>query len=670
MNNIIDKLRLCVDEHEVWELLKDEKLHPEYDALFGDDPIMLPNHHRILCPANLPKNHFGLMARVVSYLRFRGFHGPINYGGGVLIRMQKYQTIWNDLLALELVDSQEKDLSSIDNKALDRWLSEQTKSFGAASIHSKVTRLNEWQALSNKLPRFLTSGTIQNHIFPDFKELEDKVKNEQPDRQEGKEKYPLFLMLPILKEAINNLENYTDDIMLLMENQAHLNDTNIHSTSRMTRIKYFFRDTTYLFKEPRLMQYQELCKSFKASIKKRWNADAQKLYKQWKEEENEMYDEKPGPRRLINDAVRRWIAANVIILGIFSGGRSQEIVLQPRNIRTPKTRYHELDKGFQFTRIIWKTEKNGKLLQNPMPPLGIKAYHNLSRFSELFDGKHSGELILEDFSKSGKRTRNRMYFLLQYFSVWVHGKDELRLQPHQLRHAIASLVTRLNERNGLMIAAKLLGHRSANMTMEYEAQLKNIIVNQMQYMADTSEKFKEAMQEYNADESLLVFNEKIKPNVAAGEKFYGNAKEFVEYTGEVVNNIETWFQVIEASLTSGEYGIIDCGTHICVHSLKNRHQMACQRGFNLSDYTGVPLQPVACVGSSCANALYTEEQAKAINPGFKSIRELAPKELQEMAKEWFIAVADNIPTPDLQIYEEYKADQQRKYKEDSEAING
>lgn len=671
---IIESLQLCIDENEIWELMKNEKLHPKHDALFADDPILLPNSYKILSPINLPKNSFGLLARILSYLKFRGALGIINYGSGSYSHMGSFRTIWNDFLQLNLVND-EDGINGINTALLNSWLNDQISKHDSKSIIFKTIRFLEWQSAYNKLPRLLCNDAIRYYQFPDTKDLKELVNEAQPARMESKEKYPPPLMWDILQEAIKYIQDYTKDIMHLMEHKQYLGNPEVNATTRFNRIIYFFRKTEHEFKEPRLRGMQKICKEFVRTrdkvIWKKWYASAQEQYQRWSDEklgEPNHY----GSNTVLVYAVRRWVAANSLILALFNGGRSQEITLQPRNLKTPKTRYHELDKGMNFTRIAWKTERNGKLITTPMPPIGIQAYRNLCRFSELFDGQKTGEIILEDYNKNGERKTQKMYLLLQQFSAWVHGNNALKLTPHELRHAIASIVTHLDKRNGLILAAKLLGHRSATMTMTYEVQLKNFIVEQIQYMADTSEEFKDSMRDYHAKESLKVFNDKIVPSVENGESFYGPAKSFVEFSGDVIKDKKSWFEVMEDALTSGEYGIIDCGTHFCIHSLKSPHQMSCQRGFNLSDYRDAPLIPSVCVGSTCANSFYTEEQAEAIGTvTFKSIKELAPKELQEVAKEWFILQAECLSSPDQKIYEEYMTDQERKNKKnDKESING
>lgn len=657
MNNLVKELRLCVDEREVWELFQNEKISPDHDALFCDNPIILHNSHRIPSPLNLPINSYGLLIRSVAYLRFRGYLGHINYSGGTYNYISKFQTIWSDWLK-EGVINHNGEINKITAEKLNTWLENQIKVNDAATIIDKVRRLTDWQSLMSLLPSVLTNDVLRNYNFPNLAELTKGVKEIQGERKH-KEKYPLHLTFPIIQEAINYIENYTNDIMVLMELKTHLGAPEVNDSTRESRIMYFFRDTSHTFREPKLNKLQELCKIYTRT-----------KYLEWKKNKTKAMPGE-GPITIVNEAVRRWTGANLIILGLFTAGRSQEITLQPRNIVTPKTRYHEIDQGYRFSRIIWKTARNGKLLEMPIPPIAHTAYNNLCRFSELYDGKKTGELIIEEYNKSGKRTNLRMTYILKNFAIWVHGKGGPNFTSHELRHVIASLMTHLNDTNGLLMASKLLGHSSANMTQTYEIQLKNIIIKQMQYMADTSEEFRNTVEEYQAKESLSVLNNVLKPKMEVDENFYGSNKGIMQFSGDIVTNPQKWYEFYKEAILAGELFIIQGATCICAHSLKNPHQMSCQRGINLNDYTGILPQPSACTGSTCSNAIYTEQDAEALMlKQSKSIKDLAPKELQEMAKEWFYVVGDDLQTPDKKIIDEYIADQNRKNKLHNEVING
>jgi hypothetical protein len=365
MINITKQLKLCVDEREVWELMKDEKLHPKHKQLFCDSQIILPNAHQILSVANLPNNSFGLMARIVSYLKFRGYLGHVNFGSGPLQYIRKFQTIWNDMLKLNLLFDGDE-VNDITTNMIDNWLKDQLKNASSRGILGKIVQLKDWQSCHELLPFFLTNNAIRQYNFPSFNDLEEHI-NETNPNYKNKETYPRHLMWPIIQEAIIYIEKYTDDIILLMENKARLGDPTVHHSSREQRTIYFFRDVQHTFQEPRLKELQQVCRSYKSTSHSLWKKKVRLLFEDWKKDDRELLITQYGILNTVIFAVRRWLASNAIILALFNGGRSQEIILQPRNIKTPKTRYHELDKGMNFTRIVWKTERNGKLLTNPMP---------------------------------------------------------------------------------------------------------------------------------------------------------------------------------------------------------------------------------------------------------------------------------------------------------------
>lgn len=635
MGDFLEQLHLCVNEDEVWNLIKDVKLSPEHEVKMGDKPIILPDSHDYDGIINLPDNNFGLVARLVSYLTFNGYLGHVNYGGGAQSYIGKFRTIWNDLSEIKSM----LNISEINEELLERWIRSQIdKGYGAISIMRKVLRLEDWHKASTMLPHFLSFNKAMVYDCPSYAELQDKHDKESAQNWDNNDiKYPLHLLLPILEESIKYVSIYTDDIEEMMVQQRHLNDNSLVNYHLNNRTCQFMKNTEHCFNEPNLVALQLYCRTLKST----WQPSSKFPGK--------------GPRTVISEVVQRWQAANLIILSFFSASRSNEISRQLRNIGTPKTKYHEIDKGYNFTRVIWKTSRHGKLHTTPLPPLGMQAYRNLSRHSEQTDGEITGTLQFTDWLiLNSKMHADRMGYMLKKFSHWIHGEDKLHLAPHQLRHAMASILNHLNDRNGLMIVANLLGHDSAKMTLTYESQMKTIVLNKIHHMANTNEDISGAIREYEEQESLRVLNESIMPDLNEGKVFLGPAKGITQFTGSIVNNPESFFLFHSQAIKDGQLIMTQTPVCVCVRPTHNIGQMACQRDIKFEDYSNVPVQPAACKGSVCSNSLFGEQNCEMLMGQTQSVKDLVPEDLREMASQWFFVVGDGLEMPNQKIITEYE----------------
>lgn len=634
MFNLSKEISQCLNEKELIELLKNTRISPDIETIFSDKKLIFYDSHYNLSSIDLPDNDFGLAAKVVSSLKFHGYLGHQNYSGGALAHLGKYRTLWNDFIRLKDINS----FREIDSELIEAWIRNQLdQNLNPISIMRKLNRLIDWQNASPYLPEFLLLDFVNIYECPSYLELKNKHDFMNRNREENsnfdKTKYPLHLLLPILKEAITYIENYTKDIELLMENREYLlsNQQNSHNI-----IHRFIQSQEYQFQEPSLKNMQKICLSTN--------------FASW---QFEQFPEKKGPRSIIYNAVDRWQAANLIILGFFTASRSNEISRQIRNIQVKKTKYHEIDKGYNYTRIAWKTSAKGKIITTPLPPIGLKAYQNLSHHSVLCDGKETGVLIFKGYNSNSIQYSDRMNYVLKKFSYWVHDDEEQPLTSHQLRHAMASLMSHLNDHNGLMIVAKLLGHESIAMSMDYQSQLKNIVLKQIEFIGETNIEVGTSFKEFKEEESMRVLDNTILPALKNGKVFVGAAKDFVDFSGDIINDVDSWYKFHSDAIKAGEEIIMQGSVCLCVHSTKNPKQMACQRGINIENYIGVPPQISACKGSSCPSSLFTEDACERLLNQSKSVKDLAPKDLQELAKDWFYAIGDVLDIPDQQILDEY-----------------
>ncbi len=641
MFNISKEICRCLNEEELIKLLKNTRISPNIETTFSDKKLIFYDSHYNLSSIDLPANDFGLAAKVVSSLKFHGYLGHQNYGGGALAHLRKYGTLWNDFNRLRDINS----FRQIDSELIELWIRNQLdQNLNPTSIMRKLNRLIDWQNASPYLPEFLLLDFVNIYECPSYLELKNKydfvIRNREENSNFDKSKYPLDLLLQILKEAIIYIENYTKDIELLMENREYLLSKGRKSCHIIHR---FMQSQDYEFQEPTLANMQKNCSSTNLGT---WQHDK--------------FRDREGPQGIIYNAVDRWQAANLIILSFFTTSRSNEISRQIRNIEIKKTKYHEIDKGYNFTRISWKTNAMGKIITTPLPPIGLKAYKNLSKHSVLFDGKNTGNLLFKCFKLNSSQHTERMNYVLKKFTYWVHDDEEQVLTSHQLRHAMASLMTHLNDHNGLMIVAKLLGHDSIAMSKDYQGHLKNMILKQMEFIGETNTEVGMSFKEFSQEESMRVLDNVILPAVKDEKLFVGAAKSFLDFSGDIINDVDSWYQFHAEAIKAGEEIIMQGSVCICIHSTKNPNQMACQRGINVENYAGIPPQISACKGSSCPSSLFTEDACERLLNQSKSVKDLAPKDLQELAKDWFYAVGDVLDIPDQRILDEYISIKEKK----------
>ena len=152
MFDLSKKISQCLNQKELMELLKNIKISPTDEAKFGDKDLKLPDSHDYLSNIHLPDNDFGLVAKVVSSLRFYGYLGHQNYNGGVLAHLGRYRTIWNDFKKLKNLNS----FRDIDSELIELWIRNQLdRGMNPNSIMIKLNKLFDWQNASAYLPEFL-----------------------------------------------------------------------------------------------------------------------------------------------------------------------------------------------------------------------------------------------------------------------------------------------------------------------------------------------------------------------------------------------------------------------------------------------------------------------------------------------------------------------------------
>jgi hypothetical protein len=249
--------------------------------------------------------------------------------------------------------------------------------------------------------------------------------------------------------------------------------------------------------------------------------------------------------------------------------------------------------------------------------------------------------------------KERLRDIIRNFSQEVNGEDAPALNPHQLRHAMVSIITLLNDVDGLTLAAMLTGHTSFKNTIDYTQQLRTMIHRQFQYLADQNTDLEEAVIEYEESISIKVLDEKVAPKIREGKHFFGNAAHYVS-SGNIIRNVEADIAVHEAQIKQGQASLRDLGYAYCWHDAISIERTPCQRGFD-TNYDGIlPIMPVACIGSECKHYFKDEDQVAAMMESANQLKACAPEDLQERAGEWLYVINNGLSETDTKMVEKYK----------------
>jgi hypothetical protein len=634
----LKKLPFCASEEEVWELMGDVIMPESDNSKFSDEIIQLKDNIQRYSSIKIDKDAFGLGIRLLYMFRMNGYLGYVNYGSGPLYYLK-------NLRQMISVIQQNKEYCTpmdINVKARDFLIQHDTRKGNLnTSIKIKINYLNNWLTLAPYLPYFLTINpdTMEgSSIYNDFLDKYLKEIDLTQDAKNNKAVFPIHLLSPVLSKAIHYIEHYTEDILLLAT-QREAFFLNKHDNSRGARSRKIIQSlktTAHTFTEPSLTHLQHYCKTLVGNT---WKSNPQHYG--------------VGPLTIVSEAITRLQAACAIVILTLTSARSQELLLQPRNVKMPKTKHHELDHSYNFTRIIWKTARYGKIHTVPIAPIGAKAYQTLSKLSEYFDGKKTGQLYLSSISGNDMPYKERLRDIIRNFSQEVNGEDAPALNPHQLRHAMVSIITLLNDVDGLTLAAMLTGHTSFKNTIDYTQQLRTMIHRQFQYLADQNTDLEEAVIEYEESISIKVLDEKVAPKIREGKHFFGNAAHYVS-SGNIIRNVEADIAVHEAQIKQGQASLRDLGYAYCWHDAISIERTPCQRGFD-TNYDGIlPIMPVACIGSECKHYFKDEDQVAAMMESANQLKACAPEDLQERAGEWLYVINNGLSETDTKMVEKYK----------------
>jgi len=619
MLDYTEQLKKCAHEDEVWALMQGRIYSNSDNSAFADETLYLRRNSLSFVPVASTLDFMGLVYRVILYLRLDGEMGNAPTNGGNCGTARHFERTIRELKEYGIFEAP----SQLTGQMFDEYIVAQRKSDNTEStIRAKLSHFEKWDSYKHLLPFFLqlphdliTSSSEWNSVL-------EGSRKERLDYKNGlggsKKPYPLDQWAIIITEAIDYIENYSEDCLLAAQIYKDANAQNLSGWAKTTCITKLFRTTNHRFSEPRLAMVQNHALSLPNN---RWETMPKNKGK--------------GPTATCLNAVHKLQAACVIIVLILTAMRKGELEVMMRYPKTKKTAHYELDGSLKLERLIYKTADTDKGELHPIavPPIVTHAFDLLSRISEISDSRQEGPINLMTLHH-GKDINNvgRIASLIQDFC------DDLDIHmpsPHQFRHALAFLIAFLNDDIGIELAMTLLGHKSTEMTRKYMGHYKQVILETFSEMFDENDQICKSVADMQTEQSSQAL-EKIIVAVENDEPLVGPiAKRLlrgVEFAGSITNEGKVFFAKSQRLLLErGMLAIVEHTTHFCVRDLTDPAPMPCHIGLVTDDFINVPVVSAQCQ-TNCGCRLYTEPQVEEIKLLSLEMEEHYPDDLVELVK--------------------------------------
>lgn len=611
-----ENLPKCTSPEDVWNLM-DGYVYPKSDnSLFGDESLVLRTDSIRFSSITPPEGLMGLAYRTLVYLKLDGEMGQAPINGGAYRVAALTNRVLRELNELKEIQTP----SEITGKLLDDYIRiQKDKGISPRGIYTKIYRIKEWYEYAHMLPFFMRLNLTLFEESEAFEKLQAESLQEQKNYYDGiggaKTPYPLDQLKIILSEAIDYIENHTADCLFAA--QIHKETKTLQQDSGKNvgvRIATkLFRETSYHFSEPSLAEMQKYILSLKTS---RWVSNPK--------------DKGNGPIQTMNSAIHKLQASCVIVTLMLTAMRSGELDVFERYPKFRKSTHHELDESLSLERIVFKTAEsdNGERLEMVIPPIVIKAIDILSQLSENLDGKDTGPLNFRSFvqRKTNQNDPKRINDLIWNFC------NELGIDApssHQFRHAMAFIVSYLNDADGIELAMMMLGHKSTAMTKKYLGHYKTLAMKTLDAMFAENKLMQEALLEFQQEQSAEGF-EKIVNELAEDHPMVGPIiKRYSQFSGSMTDEAKAFFIKSQRLLLErGMLAIVQHPTHFCVRDLTDSAQMSCQLGFNREDFAGAPVMPSQC-DPKCGCRLYTQQNITVLKEQAKEMEQAYPEDIRE-----------------------------------------
>lgn len=634
----LEKLPTCASEEEVWELFKSQVFPNSNESLFNSGEITLKVSEIKYSPIIPPSETIGLAYRTVLFLKLNGVFGKIITGGGCYTIGGALLRVLNSFLSYKKFNSP----LEITSNMIDRFILEgQEKGNSVFSTYRDLFQIEHWLNNNARLPYFLRLTTdllSQSKLWGELKESKDKEFLEYTQDIGGSNPiYPLNQLKIIVNEAIEYIDNYSDDCVDAARIYKQVKNLQMSSEGTRNRITKILFNQEHLFTEPNLKMIQE---HIKASRKTYWT----------KMEGGLVY----GPLVCIVESIRKLQGACSIIILMLTAMRRGEFNTLKRYPDISPSEHNEIDNSFQLSYIIYKTAftEAGDESTVPVPQYVVKSIYLLSVLSELKDDEKIGYINLSSFSKVDSKHND-----YRVNSVIFSFCNELEIEPpniHQFRHAMAFIVAYMNDAHGIELAMTLLGHKSIEMTKKYLGHYKQIVQNNFDIMYEENDTMREvylALKETLDKEAL----ENVIEQIELESPMVGPIiKRIPQFSGSLTQEAKIFFsKSLRLVVEKGIFAVTQFPTHFCIKDLTDSTQMACQIGLNLDDYKGAPILPLQCE-PKCGCRLYTGANIEILKELTDEVEEAYPDELRERLQQNTYFDAESFKDPYKQYIHEHE----------------
>lgn len=614
---------------DLWNKMKDREFPNAHSSLFSDSHIALESKtgKTMKRKFTLQNQLADVSLRLIMFMKLSGDLNGLPVGSGKANYFNQLQ------LALKMIFEVQQDIllmSDIESGTIDTIISHYRKYTKNKSLRPMVTKLNkleEWILYGNdNLPHFLRLDPSVLRQSKEFIQLMvDYNKERRKEQTSGspREPYDLPSVKIMASQSIVYIENYFNDIEIIAQEYVKLRGRE-HNYKYRTMF-YFFKNTSYTFQEPTLIQIQTECQKAKTHTSHSGGRNVHKVIQRMKE------------------IISIFEGACVFIIILLTAMRSQELI---RLGRYPLIHHGEF---LALKKIIFKTasDESGEEVTIPIPEIVQIAIEKLSKLCQISDGSITGDLIINDIKYVDKKhVDSRINSMIVNFSKYCNVNKAPT--AHDLRHTMAFLISTMHENSSLKIVQTLLGHKNTKMTLEYLGHYNRLLRN--------------AIDELNTKESAH-FVQTIVHDIDNGKKLFGPMGERImgDYTfiGSYSDNItELLSRSLLALIEKGQLAIIQTPVCFCIHDLTKGESMACQRGFNIKNFINEKPKPSRCEGASCSNALFTKSHLeKMVHDNITNSEEIPDEIKDRLMQNTYFADSggfDTLKNPHMKLIQSYQ----------------
>lgn len=565
-NKILENLKQAVCTEDIAKIFENEKFPNKNGTLFNDNKIFGHENSdgKFFIHIKLD-GEFEVAFKVIVYLKLYGLIGKKPFNSGITHWLNSFQSLLHEIKEIDIDINRISDISS---NFIDLYIEKKLKTVTPYTLKRKINYLKDWFVLANQyLPYFLKLEEdllTNSKLYPDLIKKSAEYRAKEYLIENSRKSYPLHLLKIMLSNSIKYVEDFSNDIIKICEHY-------LHRKKEESSQRYMF-DLNFL-------------KSLKSKNK---SINKVKLHLT----DNQKVDS------LLKEEIETLEASCILIILFLTGMRIGEFISLNRH---PKITEGE---HFNLKRLVYKTapSEDGIELEMPIPEITKKAIEILSTISDIKDDGLNEEIATTSikYSRVSNAKSIRIRNLIRWYAKKLGIKE--KIDPHQLRHAMAFLIVHLNEKDGLELARMFLGHTSITMTL--------------QYMGHYNRELNEAIQELTKEESE-TFVEKITDQIKQNKKLFGeNGKRLMPNHKFVGRQADDFVVLMKNGLLKliedQKLAIIQTPVSLCIHDLSKPEQLACQRGFNIESIVMNGPAPSRCKGANCSNALFFEEHIEKL----------------------------------------------------------